>query len=335
VSSTLQATPALQVSRHRLVALALAAAYALFVVLFPWDVVSRAGFSDFDNYVMDFDYFSQSGITKSELHPITTWKDYLVSEVLWHELARKLTDLTGDASIALRIISFFILFVWGAFLFQRVTPGLALLFLFNPTAIDVAMSGIRNGLAWTLVIIGLSLRGAAPRLLLFVIGSMIHTSTLVLLALYYFAGFARKVFPGKSIVLPALSAGAFFGLALTIGSALLLGALGDRRVGEEYAVGGGSLMQASLWAILLLLQCLSGREYIRQNAFVMSVLAWYHTMNPFIPWSYRVWGALLPVIGVAALDLPPQKRQIFTYLYAVYFVLQYLYWSKLFELWNG
>jgi hypothetical protein len=333
VSLVVPAGPALQLSRHKLIAFALAAAYALFVVLFPWDSVSRAGFSDFDSYVVDFNRFSAAGIAKSDLRELSSVQDYFVSEVLWHELVRKLTDLTGEASIALRIVSFFILFVWGAFLFQRVTPGIALLFLFNPTAIDVAMSGIRNGLAWALVIIGLSVRGALLRFSLFLIGSMIHSSTLVLLVLYYFVAFARKFFQGKSIMLPALSAGAFIGLALTIGSTLVLGAIGDRRVGEEYVVGGGSFLQASMWAILLFLQCLSGREYIRQNAFVIAVLAWYETMNPFIPWSFRVWSALLPVIAVSALSLPAQKRQIFTFLYPGYLILQYLYWSKLFEYW--
>jgi len=113
----------------------------------------------------------------------------------------------------------------------------------------------------------------------------------------------------------------------------VLGAIGDRRLGENYMVGGGSLLQASLWGILLYLQGTSGRDYVRQNIFIIAVLAWYQTMNPFIPWSYRIWGSLLPVIAISVMDLPARKHKIFLYLYSAYLVAQYLYWTKLFDYW--
>jgi hypothetical protein len=327
-----QATlPTLRVSRRSLRAVAFAILYAAFVVLFPWDVIQRVGFADFDNYVQDFNYYSSVNLSRSEMYQLSTIREYFISEVLWDDLARTLTSLTGEAEIALRIISFFILLVWGVFLFKRMHQGVALLFLFNPTAIDVAMSGIRNGLGWSLAIIGLSVRSKALRFALFLTGSFIHSTTLILLALYYGTHLLLRMFKGRTPLIGAVGAGVAVGLALTIGNELVLGAIGDRRSGDEYVVGGGSFLQASIWGVLLLLMCASGREYIRRNVFVAAVLAWYLTMNPFIPWSFRVWGALLPVIAVSALELPKLQRQLFLSLYSGYLVLWYIYWTKLLE----
>ena len=332
---TRRVTRPLRWSQKTPTAVSLSICYALIVIFFPWDQISKAGFSDFDQYVDYFNYFFNNlDISAVEIYQISALTAYLTHEVLWYELIRGLTNLTGEAAISLRIVSFFILFVWGLFLFKRISFGVALLFLFNPTAIDVAMSGIRNGLAWALVIIGLSARSKPLKAALFLPSMFIHASSLALLALYYFSRFASRLPLTKNTLLSiGLSAGIFFGLALTVGSELILGALGDRRVGESYLVGGGSFLQASIWGVFLYLQCTSGRDYVRQNIFIIALLAWYQTMNPFIPWSFRIWGAFLPVIAISAMNLPVQKRQLFLYFYSGYLVLQYLYWTKLFYYW--
>lgn len=335
------ATPLLRVPRKTLLVILLSLGYAAFVVFFPWEEISRGGFSDFDQYVDYFDYFLNKNDLSfaevyelsTETYQLSTLKEYFAHEVLWFELVRWLTGMTGETAIALHIISFFILFVWGLYLFNRVNYGVALLFLFNPFAIDIAMSGIRNGLAWSLVMVGLMTQSKTLRTALFLSGIFIHSSTLVLVLLYLFTKWASGLIKGQTLLLAGLGIGVFIGLLLTVGSEFVLGAIGDRRQGENYIVGGGSLMQASLWAALLCFMCLSGRAYIRQNIFVIAVLALYLTMNPFIPWSYRIWGAFLPVIALSAMNLPPRKRQLFTYLYSGYLALQYLYWTKLFNYW--
>jgi len=325
----------LKLSQKSLLAVLLGFCYALFVVLFPWDAISRGGFPDFHNYVYDYNYLIPQNESAIEFYHLSSVKEYFTNEFLWVDLVRNLTGLTGEASIALRIISFFILFVWGLFLFKRVSYGVALLFLFNPFAIDAAMSGIRNGLAYSLVVIGISIQSKVLRGVLFLAGMFIHSSTLVLVVLYSFAVLAAQIIKAKKLlILSGVGAGVFVGLALTVGSELVLGAIGDRRRGENYVVGGGSLMQASLWGAFLFFQCTSGRAYIRQNIFVIAVLAWYVTMNPFIPWSYRILGAFLPVIGASATYLPQCKRKVFIYLYSGYLVMQYLYWTKLFNYWH-
>lgn len=303
--------------------------YALAVIIFPWEEISKAGFSDFEQYVSYFTYFYESNdISAVEIYGISTFKELFTHEVLWYEMIRWLTRETTDPVVALRVVSFFILFVWGYFLFKRTRFSIAVLFLFNPMVIDIAMSGIRNGLAWAVILIGISLDSKIIRAVLFFASMFIHSTSLVLVVFYYVALYASKNFRGRLLLFCGLGSGVLVGLALTVGNELVLGALGDRRTGASYLVGGGSFLQASIWAILLYFQCSSGQDYIRKNLFVIAILAWYQTMNPFIPWSYRVWGAILPLIAYSALQLPPRKRQLFLYLYIGYLVLQYIYWTK-------
>lgn len=334
-SSTLTVSPRpWGLGRHRVLtkpaAIVVSAIYAAFVTLFPWGLIQRTPFNDFTAYVEEF---THQVMSKREAFQLSSLKEFYSFEVLWDELVRSLTRLTGSASVALRLISFFVLFVWALFLFRRAHFGIALLFLFNPTAIDIAMSIIRNGLAWSLVIIGMSTRSRAMRFTLFFIAIFIHSSTLLLLIIYGLTHVARRIWRGKTLAAAGIGIGVVIGLTVTVGAQLVFGLFGDRRFSEGYALGGGSLLQASVWAILLYLQCASGGAYVKRNVFVIALLAWYETMNPFIPWSYRIWGAFLPVIAVSMLNLPVRKRQVALYFYSGYLVLQWVYWTKLLDYW--
>jgi len=300
--------------------------YATLIVLFPWRVIQALPFNDYLAYLEEF---GTQAISKREALQLTGLKEFYSFEILWDELVRWLTRLTGSPSVALRLISFFILFVWAFYLLRRVRFGISLLFLFNPMVIDIAMSIIRNGLAWSLVIIGLSVRSKVVRYTLFSIAPFIHSSTLALLLIYGVTQLAARVWKGRRLAEAGIATGVLVGLALTVGSQIVAAYFGDRRFSAEYALGGGSMLQALMWVVLLFLQFTSGNDYIKRNIFVMSLLAWYETMNPFIPWSYRIWGAFLPIIAVSLLDLPTRKRQLAFYCYCGYFALQWFYWSKL------
>ena len=142
---------------------------------------SKIGFSDYASYVEEF---SNEFVSKRELYQLSGLKQFFSFEVLWDELVRAVARLTGDASVALHFSPSSLCRLGFVPLFRRTQFGIALLFLFNPTAIDVAMSIIRNGLAWSLVIIGMSARSKAVRFSLFFVAIFIHSSTLVLLIIY-------------------------------------------------------------------------------------------------------------------------------------------------------
>lgn len=323
-----------RLSENLFLSIVLSICYATVVVIFPWELISRDGFPDFDNYIQNFDYYISAGTSRVELYGLSTVIQFFTHEVLWNELILTLHGFTGDSAISLRIVSFFILFTFCLFLLRKVGFIYSLLFLINPSVIDVAMSGIRNGLAWTLIVIALWGRSEIIRFCLLVVSLFIHSSSIVLLILYYLTRTAANYFKERTLLFIGLSAGVGFGLALTVFNEMVVGAIGDRRSGAEYVVGGDSFKLASIWLLLIYLQCTSGRKYIKQNIFAISVMAWYHVMNPFIPGSYRLWAALMPIIAFSVINLPMRKRQIFLSLYACFLVLRYFYWSNLFYMFD-
>lgn len=314
-----------------------ALAYATFVVLFPWEFVSREHFSDFDTYVTTFEYYQQTGTTIFDFYDIRTIVESFTSEVLWNLLVINLTNITQDPAISLRILSFFILFVFGVLIFKTVgtsTPGLTipLLFLLNPAVIDVAMSGIRNGLAWSLIVISYSNRSDKLRvgeIALIIVAMFIHSTSILVASLLYATRYASKILSGKYLAVFGLVAGVAVGLAITVFNEVVIGAIGDRRIGSDYLTVGGTLAYASIWAILLVLMSSSGREYVKENAFQFSVLAWYITTNFFLPGAYRIWACLFPIIVFSIFRLSLARRRFFLSLYFVYLLLQYYYWSHL------
>ncbi|AHJ31300.1 hypothetical protein PN465_00470 [Nodularia spumigena CS-584] len=322
-------------------------AYAIFMVFFAWDKISisavlEGGFRDFGRYVLYFNNAVVTGTSKAELYNWQSWNEYFTGEVLWDELVIKLTEITGEATIALRIVSFFICLVWGAYLFPKVSIPWALVFLLNPTSIDVILSGIRNGFAWSIFILATILKPQGVKYILFALTPFIHSSSAILLLLNFCQTnfFSLRIpklrlIPTRiRIILWATLPGVFAGIILTVGNSLLQ-FLGDRRLsqGEDYIRGGGSFLQMLFWILLILVQLNCNNDYIKKHSLVINILAWYIVMNPFIPWSYRIWGATMPLIAYAIWELPRKQRKIIFYIWIAYLIIWYLYWSILFNYW--
>jgi hypothetical protein len=304
--------------------------YATVVVTFPWEWISKDGFPDFDEYILNFDFYISAGTSRIEMYKLSTVMQFFTEEVLWNELILALHGVTGDSATSLRIVSFCILCTFCFFLLRKVGFVYAFLFLINPSVIDVAMSGIRNGLAWSLIVIALWGRSEIVKVCLFVAALFIHSSSIILFILYYLTRTVAHYVKERTLLFVGLISGAGIGLALTVFNEMVTGAIGDRRSGAEYIVGGDSFKLASIWMLLIFLQCTCGAKYIRENIFSISVLAWYQVMNPFIPGSYRIWSALMPIIALSVFNLPARKRLIFISFYCCFLVLRYFYWSKLF-----
>jgi hypothetical protein len=290
------------------------------------------GFRDFNRYVI---YFDTVTISKLESLSENTIIQFFTGEILWDQIMIKLTSITGDAVIALRTVSFFITFTWACLLFSKIPALWAFLFLLNTTSIDVAMSGIRNGFAWSLVFIGLYSRKQFVKYILFGLAPFIHSTSIVLLffllvkkiRLY---GFLKKIPDLFVATMPGIAVA----LALTVLNELVVGSIiGDRRVGVDYIRGGGSELRMIFWVILLVIILRSHKYYFRKYSFQINILTWFLVMMPFIPWSYRVWGASMPLFAIAIWDLPKKNRTFIKYLWIGYTIVGYLYWTKLINFW--
>ncbi len=318
------------------------------MVLFPCDSVSVAarngdGLRDFMRYVSTYD---SRDISLQEFYGWTTWKQYFTGEILWDELMLWLTDMTDSAALSLRIISFFIALVWGTYIFPKMSVFWALTFLLHPRAIEVVLSGISNGLAWSVVILVLIFRDILLERKKKYIGlpgfsdavlfstPFLHSSSAALLSFYFSSKLSNlkllECIPRKvKLILLATFPGIAVGLALTIGNRFFLGELlGDRRTGN-YISGSGSLKEMSFWLIVLLFQLSCSSHYIKKHLLCINIITWFVIMNFFIPWSYRIYGASIPILAYSIWDLSKAKRHIVLWVWLGYLTLHYLYWTGL------
>jgi hypothetical protein len=83
-----------RLSRTSLISVLLSLCYALFVIVFPWEMISKGGFPDFDSYVYDYNYLIPSNVSAIEFYKLSSLLEYLTNEVLWVEVVRRLTLLT-------------------------------------------------------------------------------------------------------------------------------------------------------------------------------------------------------------------------------------------------
>jgi len=306
--------------------------YASFIVFFPWIfIIKTEEIKDFDRVV---EYYNSIQIPKSEIYGWTSLVQYLTGEALWDTIVLSLTSITGEASVSLHIISFFICMVWGIFLFSRMPVGWALAFLLNPISIDVVISGIRNGFAWSLVILGLMVTRIFFKYSILLITPFIHTSSVAFLMLIFSVKKIIRPLSSKlNVILIAVGSGAAIALSLTVFKDIVFSITGDRRAVYEYVRGGGSYLHMLFFIILIFTQLMCNIDYIKKHGIAISLIAWYLVMNPFIPWSFRIWGAAIPLIAYAIWELPGKKKQIILFLWIGNLSLWYLYWTKLFNYW--
>ena len=161
--------------------------YALFMVLFPWEEINKLGrFDDFMIYVENLDERILDPRSIIERYNITTLLQYFTFEGLWDFILVSLMNLTdSNSELSLRIISFFIFFIWGLIIFRVLPFWWGLIFLINPVSVDIAMSAIRNGLAYGLFIFSIVYLKGPLKHITFFLTPFIHSSAVVLYVLYY------------------------------------------------------------------------------------------------------------------------------------------------------
>ncbi|MDZ7959738.1 MAG: hypothetical protein RMY34_17950 [Aulosira sp. DedQUE10] len=290
------------------------------------------GWIDYTWYV---DYFNSNTLSLIEQRDWTSITQFLSGEVLWDLFVLRATEITGDAAIALRIISFFICLIWGLFLFRKMPIYWALTFLLNPISITMAMDVIRNGFAWSLIILSLMLtqKWLQPlKFLICVATPFIHTNSAALLLLVFNP--AIRLFQADKkfkVILSSILPGVAVGLLVTVFGSSVLSSIGDRRAGEIADTRSGSYTEIIFWVILFIIQLSCSTSYIKNNSLTINILAWYFIMNLSIPWSYRLWSAAIPLMACAIWEMPKEKRDLVLLFWLGYFFLLYIYWTPMFN----
>ena len=230
-------------------------------------------------------------------------------ELLWDLVIRNLSIWTGDSFYPLIAASFVTYLIWSIYLSKEVPTFVGLVFIFNVVSIDIALSMIRNGLSWAMIILGIALGKSSLRYIAFLSGILIHTTAFGFLFCCIPSYLITKYNLSKSIALiNIIIVPLILGISLTAMNEFILGGIGDKHVGDLHLVGSGSWLIASYFIVLLILQLTSNIEYIKKHAITMCLIIWYLWMNIYIPWSFRIWGASIPLIAYAVWDLRGGKR---------------------------
>jgi hypothetical protein len=320
--------------------------YASFMILFPWDLINKIGFfDDFRTYVVNLEERILDPRSIIERYKITTFLAYFTFEGLWDQILVGLMELTDrNSELSLRLISFSIFFIWGLITFKVIPFWWAIIFLINPTSVDVAMSGLRNGLAYALFFLSLFYFKGVFRHLLFFATPFIHSTAIVLIGLHYGLKiwYGHTLFSSKRFLFSkkvgsifiAVVPGLLVGLVIAFISEYILSAIGDRRAGMTQRSYDPSQLQALFWYVLLATQLTCSSEYLKKNSLQINLISWFLSMNLVISWSSRVWAASIPLIAIAIWKLPKRKRDFILVLWVSYLIIWYLYWSNLFFWWN-
>jgi hypothetical protein len=185
--------------------------------------------------------------------------------------------------------------------------------------------------------LGVMYKNKIIRYIMFVITPFFHSTSAVLLAIFYSP---TKLFLGNkrtnSTIVKVKDLMMTFLPGLTIGSMLLFALplfqyLGDRRLmlNDLYFRGGGSYTQMFFWIILIATQLRCNVEYLKKHNLIINLLVLYLMLNSLVHWSYRIWGAAIPLVAHAIWDLPRKKRQIILIMWVGYDALWWVYWTKL------
>jgi hypothetical protein len=206
------------------------------------------------------------------------------------------------------------------------------------------MSGLRNGLSYSIFFLSLYYFKGVFKHLVMLSTLFIHSTAIVLVSFYYGLKiwFDHSLYKGKRFIFSkrlgsmfvSVVPGFVVGFLIAFVSEYILGSIGDRRALLAAQSYDPSLLQALFWYILLATQLTCSSEYIRKNSFQMNLISWYIAMNLTISWSSRVWAASIPFIAISIWNLPRGKRDFIILLWIFYLFLWFLYWTKLFFWWN-
>ena len=228
---------------------------ATIMLIMPWELIMRADhFTDFERYV---EYFNRETEFTYIVQGYDTFWNFISGEALWNVLNIVLTDLIGDARYSLRLFSWITFFLWAFLIIKRANFLLAVLFLFNPVVIDVGMSGIRNGLAWSLFFFAVYEVKSLLRLLVILSTIFIHTTAIFLVVIYVLYIFRSS--RARLLSFFDMYYGFILGTIVLTAPLIIFYYLPDRRL-VDYIRGDPSVLQSIYFYVIFFLFFVSVRK---------------------------------------------------------------------------
>ncbi len=235
----------------------------------------------------------------------------------------------NNVIIALKIISFFILFIWLKFLFDRMPIHVSLFLLVNPLTIDMTQGIILNSLAFSFIILGLMIKQKKLKYFFYFLAPFIHNSALLVLPiifLYNFIFFMK--FNKKSMIL------ILFIVAFVL---LILLYLANTYVSDSsisfgkklFVLNSDKLIYFIIFLGIASVQLISNSEYIKNNYIILQIIILFTILNFLNPFTYRFIAGLLPLLVLSIWNLSTDKKVFIYPLWILFTVYLWLGWTKL------
>ena len=303
--------------------------FAYAYVSIPWEYLYGNTFKDKQNY-LDYLWYGQSVLTYLSFDGVV---DYVKGEWLWHYLLDNFVRSGWvEPETFFNWISFLLVFSFSLVVCANSGPWY-LLMLFNPIVVVFGFSQLRNALAIVLLIFASLSESKIIRISILIVSSLIHTSSLVFVSLYYGADLLFKRFVRfndvtwlrNRIVIAGLGISVLLGPAL----GLLLGAIGDRRVGEKDV--SSTLLYLSFWIISAILYLWNIKKITFNSFTVFSLIMLLAAALTVITkgYSLRILAVLYPFFIVMLSRAHNTIRKPILAAFVVYIAFQWLYWFKL------
>ncbi len=301
--------------------------FVLIMLVIPWEHLQGFKFVDRGNYLEYFNYHTNI----LEYKRIDNFIGALTNEVLWHYLIPLLTDDLGiNIEHIFIVITVFCLFTFSLFLANR--HGIwSLLLLINPLLITLSFSQLRMAFAYSFLLTAYMSRKLILAIALTIPAILIHTSSLIFISIFIFIWLLPKVkLKFASDKLQYISACVLAGLILSIAIGplrdLILGSVGDRRIG--YGNISSSLLYTSFWIGMLGLCMIQRTDFYRSEITKYSIIILsLVSFNIFTGgYTLRFLAVALPMLITTMLDMDKFKKYLCIIFYIIYLSFQWVYW---------
>lgn len=300
---------------------------AVFVFAIPWGEFTE--FSDLKHYVARLEYLSRGGNERN-----FSGLQWVSSEIVWKAILLGIIDNVNSESYsqALLVISFITLSGYLAFCSVLIRPWQLMVLCFCPMFMFLVMEQLRSGLSFVLLL--MAYRRPSLKYVLCTLAVLIHTSCLVIIAVFVLGRLCYRKIPNLMWARLAIAlAAVFFALVLKYDMlAFILEATGDRRSIDDQQ--GQSFLFSSFWGVAGIVLILTGRSDSMQNWDISAVSIFFSVLL-FIGgitgvFSQRFLATILPLVVTAIVHSRDDVIRNLTVLGLLLFnVVAWLYWLDL------
>jgi len=302
------------------------ACFFLFYFIFPWEDISRQGFSDTDTYIYTFDNFNILSKLNFSIN------SFLDSEILFIHLVTFLNQLSNSTKISLNIIILFVLLIWFNFLTKhKIKITSTIILMLNPFVINAVFSSVKNLLAYGVILLFFNFYNYKifkKEIISIVFAISIHFSSIIFLLLKSI----NRLNILKKTSLIALLPGLFLFIIIVPfnkGLSKIYPILSsDNFFSESF-----NFYRSVIWYIYIgIFLFLESQEKCIKHIYTINIVFLSILLSFYIPSIWRLWACIFPMIIYSIDDFKPSNKRIFLFLWFINSFVEFLYWSILYEI---